>query len=464
MIPDWCKVLVLGLTLTAAASGENLTVVFTPKENGDVARGVLIVMASPRPFSSQSAGLMTAYGGRLLAEPGVVLQAGQSVALNLSNLPPEYRYVAVMLDTNHNFMWRGMPDPGEYTSARVVERNGRDFYLRLNQKKLDAQRRVPDWMEEHSVSSQLVKGEQRMLVGLPPGYSSSQQTYPVVLISHGFNGDRWSYLHRFHSWRNWMKEHPMILVSLDSYGEYGHHLFLDSPGNGPRLRVLREEILPYIDRTFRSNGRRVLYGHSSGGWTVASLLRRAPDLFAGGVASAPDPLTLDDWWRGDQNNLYRDSGGDRCFAPSLGLTMRHFVECERESYSYGQFSGFLAPFSGLSSQPGWLRFETPFDLETGDLQPDVWEQWKDNDLLLWAQTHPDQARSCWEHKLRLLVGDADEFGLTRTTREFSRELNRLGIAHGYTEVKGAGHFDLEAEQDRGGSLWRELYELVTPGE
>ena len=256
----------------------------------------------------------------------------------------------------------------------------------------------------------------------------------------------------------------MILVSLDSYGEYGHHLFLDSPGNGPRLRVLREEILPYIDRTFRSNGRRVLYGHSSGGWTVASLLRRAPDLFAGGVASAPDPLTLDDWWRGDQNNLYRDSGGDRCFAPSLGLTMRHFVECERESHSYGQFSGFLAPFSGLSSQPGWLRFETPFDLETGDLQPDVWEQWKDNDLLLWAQTHPDQARICWEHKLRLLVGDADEFGLTRTTREFSRELDRLGIAHGYTEVKGAGHFDLEAEQDRGGSLWRELYELVTPGE
>lgn len=457
--PNLLKSVLLVAFSALAASPEDLTVVFTPKDSDEVAKGSLIVLASPKPFSTQWAGLMVAYSGRMLARE-VDLKPGQSLTLNLANLPIQYKYVGVLLDTNHNFMWRGMPDPGEFTSGRVVERSGSNFYLRLNQKKQPSQRTVPDWMEEHCLTSNLVQGQQKMLVGLPPGYSSSQQSYPVVFVSHGFNGDRWSYLQRFQSWRKWMGQHPMILVSLDSYGEYGHHLFLDSPANGPRLQMLREEIIPYIERTFRSNGRRVLYGHSSGGWTVVSLLRRAPDLFAGGVASAPDPLTLDEWWRGDQNNLYHGSSGPRCFAPSLNLSMRRFVECERESDSYGQFSGFLAPFSQLSSQKGWLRFQTPFDLESGDLRPEVWEQWRDNDLLRWAQTHPEQASQCWHNKLQLMVGDADEFGLTRTTREFSQELHRLGIAHGYTEVEGAGHFDLDAPQDDGGWLWRQLEQLA----
>lgn len=444
---------------TMGASAENLTVVFTPKEAEEIAKGSLIVLASPKPFNPQWAGLMVAYDGRMLAQ-AVELRSGQSLTLNLASLPPQFRYVGVTLDSNHNFMWRGMPDPGEFSSERVVERTGRDFYLRLNDKKQITQRRVPDWMEEHTLTSQLVQGEQHLLVGLPPEYSSTQRTYPVLFISHGFNGDRWSYIHRFQSWRKWMREQPMILVSLDSYGEYGHHLFLDSPGNGPRLQMLRQEIIPYIDRTFRSNGRRVLYGHSSGGWTVVSLLRRAPDLFAGGVASAPDPLTLDEWWRGDRNNLYQASSGERCFAPSLGLTMRRFVECERESDSYGQFSGFLAPFSQLSSQPGWLRFQTPFDLQSGDLRPEVWSQWQDNDLLHWAQAHPEQASQCWKNKLHLMVGDSDEFGLTRSTQDFSRELERLGISHGYSEIENAGHFDLEAPQDEDGWLWQKLYQMA----
>jgi enterochelin esterase-like enzyme len=458
-IVRWVSALLV-LTWAALARAEQLTVVFTPKEDSEVGRGSLLVVASPKPFATEWAGLMTAYGSRMLAQ-GVELRAGQSVTLDLSALPSQYKHVGVLLDSNHNFMWRGMPDPGEYTSARVVERSGADFHLRLNQKKTSPSRALPDWMQEHFITSQRVPGEQRMLVGLPPGYADSQQSYPVVFVSHGFNGDRLSYLQRFQSWRKWMHEQPMILVSLDSYGEYGHHLFLDSPGNGPRLQVLREEIIPYLERTFRCNGRRLLYGHSSGGWTVVSLLRRAPDLFAGGVASAPDPLTLDEWWRGDQNNLYQGSAGPRCFAPSLGLTMRRFVECERESDSYGQFSGFLAPFSALSGQPGWLRFQTPFDLETGQWLPSVWEQWKDNDLLHWAQTHPEQARQCWHNKLHMMVGEADEFGLTQTTRQFHDQLQRQGISHGYTEIEGAGHFDLEPAQDEQGWLWLKLAEMAT---
>lgn len=439
-----------------SASSETLSVVFTPQDPQARASGTLIVLASRRPFSSPAqAGLIQAYQGKMISR-SVSLSAGHCLDIDLSSLPAEYTHIGVTLDSNHNFMWRGMADAGEFSSRRVLQRNGQHRYLRLDQQTA-ARSETSDWLEEHEVKGQ------RLLVGLPPGYQSHpQQRYPVLFVFHGFNGDRWSYRRRYQGWRQFMKDQPMILVSLDCYGDYGHHLFLDSPGNGPRLQSLCQQTLPYIDRHFRSNGQRLLFGHSSGGWTVVSVLRRAGQFFVGGCASAPDPLTLGPWWRGDNDNLYVDRAGqERFFAPPLQLSMRRFVECERESDSYGQFSGFLAPFSPLSGSAGWLRFQSPFDLDSGALQPATWKAWEENDQLLWARTHPEQARLAWHGKLRLVVGDRDEFGLTETTRAFRQELVKLGIEHQYVEVEGAGHFDLEEAEDQDGRLWGKLYEMAS---
>lgn len=450
------RLLLLALT-SLSGSSETLSVVFTPQDPQAQASGTLLVLASRRPFPGPAqAGLIQAYQGKMLSRP-VSLSAGACVDIDLSSLPAEFTHLGVTLDTNHNFMWRGMADAGEFSSRRVLQRNGQNRYLRLDQQTPAPKAINDDWLQEHQVDGQ------RLLVGLPPGYSSdTEQRYPVLFVFHGFNGDRWSYRQRYHSWRQQMREQPMILVSLDCFGDYGHHLFLDSPGNGPRLQSLCQKTLPYIDQHFRSNGQRLLFGHSSGGWTVVSLLRRAHQLFAGGCASAPDPLTLSPWWRGDNDNLYRDQAGqERFFAPRLQLSMRRFVDCERESDSYGQFSGFLAPFSPLSGSPGWLRFQSPFDLDSGALQPAAWKAWEDNDQLLWARSHPEQARHAWHGKLRLVVGDRDEFGLTETSRAFSQELNRLNIDHEYVEVEGAGHFNLDEAEDQDGRLWGKLYEMAS---
>lgn len=452
----WLQRLLWGALLVGAAQGEQLTVVFTPQDRQAKARGNLIVLACAGEFSSVSrAGLIQAYRGKMLSRK-VDLADGQSVAIDLDEIPARYTHVGITLDSNQNFMWRGMADAGEFSSRRVIRRNGADRWVRLDHQVGQAKPLGDDWLQEHEV------GGVRLLVGLPPGYEEGQQHYPVLYVIHGFNGDRWSYRRRYQQWRQWMRQQPMILVSLDSYGDYGHHLFLDSAGNGNRMQQLREQIVPHIDRHFRSNGRRLLFGHSSGGWTVVSLLRRCGDLFVGGCASAPDPLTLGPWWRGDADNLYRDRAGqERTFAPSLKLSMRRFVECERESDSYGQFTGFLAPFSGRLEGKGWLKFETPFDLETGELQPQVWKSWEDQDQLLWASRNPELARRAWEGRLRLVVGDRDEFGLTATTRAFSQELKRLNIEHEYVELEGAGHFDLEEAEDAGGRLWKALAEMAT---
>jgi predicted alpha/beta superfamily hydrolase len=64
------------------------------------------------------------------------------------------------------------------------------------------------------------------------------------------------------------------------------------PGEAPLfLRVLSEEILPFIDRTYRTTHDRGLFGFSAGGYFATYVLFTAPDLFDRyGIAS---PVY---WW------------------------------------------------------------------------------------------------------------------------------------------------------------------------
>jgi predicted alpha/beta superfamily hydrolase len=52
------------------------------------------------------------------------------------------------------------------------------------------------------------------------------------------------------------------------------------------LRVMREEILPMIDRLYRTTTDRGLFGHSAAGWFATYAMLEAPDLFSRfGIAS-----------------------------------------------------------------------------------------------------------------------------------------------------------------------------------
>ncbi len=76
------------------------------------------------------------------------------------------------------------------------------------------------------------------------------------------------------------------------YGpEYQKH-----SGGGPKFRqFLGEELIPFIDRTFRTTGKRVLVGHSYGGLFASWTLHTAPELFQGYVIVSPS-LWYDERW------------------------------------------------------------------------------------------------------------------------------------------------------------------------
>ena len=121
-------------------------------------------------------------------------------------------------------MATGLAKPGEYHSSEVIALDGQDARIRLDRLRPPRTIERPAWLLEHTLVSQRMleagftvdQATQRFLVGLPPGYWTSKQRYPVIYVSHGFSGHRWAYLDRYKVWREEMKERPAILVSLDS--------------------------------------------------------------------------------------------------------------------------------------------------------------------------------------------------------------------------------------------------------
>src|SRR5712692_8348036 len=86
---------------------------------------------------------------------------------------------------------------------------------------------------------------------------------------------------------------PCIVVWVDCWTSLGGSQFLDSPGTGKYHTYLCDEIVPWVDRHYRTlpqSPHRGIAGKSSGGYgaMVTPMLR--PDLFGGLATHAGDAL------------------------------------------------------------------------------------------------------------------------------------------------------------------------------
>ncbi|AHJ98808.1 alpha/beta hydrolase-fold protein [Hymenobacter swuensis] len=124
-------------------------------------------------------------------------------------------------------------------------------------------------------------------------YRHPQRRYPVLFTVGGFGGDYHHYSRSEST--DTLPATPIdtiacIRVYLDGASSLGHTVYANSANNGPVGDAFTTEFLPLLDQQYRTNGGRVLRGHSSGGYTVVYLMTHYPKLFAGANASSPDPV------------------------------------------------------------------------------------------------------------------------------------------------------------------------------
>ncbi len=291
---------------------------------------------------------------------------------------------------------------------------------------------------------------------LPPGYDKDTSAhYPTVYFTPGY-GARLNYLtSKATSIFGQMRKGeipPMIWVFLDESSPRGTHEFADSVNNGPWGTALTTELIPHLEAQYRMDGKpgsRFLTGHSSGGWATLWLQTRYPKVFGGTWSTSPDPsdfhdFTGPDLYAPNANVYYQPDGSPYPLVRMKGkviATFKQFAQLERVLGPYG---GQMASFEWVFSPRGADgRPEPMFDRDTGKVNPEVVEYWRDHYDIAhriktkWPELEPDL-----DGKIHLIVGTADTFYLDGAAHRLKKVLDSVGADAEVEFLPGKTHFDL----------------------
>jgi S-formylglutathione hydrolase FrmB len=313
--------------------------------------------------------------------------------------------------------------------------------------------------EEHVFESEALKGNplgdppQRPLwVYLPPGYDEDPaRRYPSVYMIQGLTGQLDMWRNRSPFRKNFPEltdelfasggAPPCVVVWVDCWTSLGGSQFLDSPGTGRYHTYLCDEVVPWVDATYRTmaeRDHRGIAGKSSGGYgaMVTPMLR--PDLWGGMATHAGDALF------------------ESCYLPEFPKTTRAL----RDDYG-GSYERFWTEFRSRpamskdsdgyvlnswcmaacysTDDDGTVRL--PFDPSTSQLIPEVWERWLAWDPVRMVAAHADDLRSM--RAIYIDAGKRDEWYLDLGAEAFRQALEAAGVTDVFFELFDATHMAIE---------------------
>lgn len=297
-------------------------------------------------------------------------------------------------------------------------------------------------------------------VWLPPGYESGGERVPVVYFLAGFAGGGRLLLSES-LWGETLPQRlerltragairPLLVVMADCLTRLGGSQYINSPATGRYEDHLVQELVPFVDATFRTVAHRdgrALMGKSSGGYGATVLAMRHPDHFAAAV----------------------DHSGDKyfelCYKADIPAAVAALARYEHSPARF--LAGFpqpppergrhwfalvnlLAMAACYSPNPdSELSFDLPFDPYSGELRNDVWARWLAHDPVALAAAHAAALRRLTLYYLD--CGRWDEHHLQLGNRVYCARLRALGVPHLYEEFDG-GHMNVAHRYD--GSLAR----------
>lgn len=244
----------------------------------------------------------------------------------------------------------------------------------------------------------------------------------------------------------WMADDAprMLLLHLDGAGPFGDPYQINSANNGPYGDAVTQELIPYVEKKYRGIGQpyaRVLDGASTGGWVSLALQVFYPDFFNGVWSHAPDPVDFRAFELVniyDEPNVYVNRFGfERPSAREVNgdvrFTMRYEVQIERVlgrgdrwelgGRDWGSWNAVFGP-RGEDGLPKPL-----WDGKTGKIDRGVLEHWKKYDLRLTLERNWPTLGPKLRGKLRIWVGDADDYFLNNAVHLLDDFLSKAQPAY-----------------------------------
>jgi S-formylglutathione hydrolase FrmB len=276
--------------------------------------------------------------------------------------------------------------------------------------------------------------ERATKVFLPPGYAKSGQRYPVVYFLHNA---WWSPRQAFadgnmqrlleHAFANGVVQ-EFILVMADYTGPTTGSLYENSPVSGRWIDYTVDEVVPLIDRKYRTLARResrAVVGDFFGGRGALKLAMAEADVFsvayalhpvATGIGDIPWSSTEIDWSRMHAAKAYEELGG-------LGRTQIFWAIHQA-----------FAP--NVANPPCYCDFY--FEMKDGRPKYSADRALAMQGAFLLDDTLPESAAAL--RTMRGLALDWARFDTTQahviSNRQFSRKLEDLGVEHEAEEYRG----------------------------
>lgn len=312
-------------------------------------------------------------------------------------------------------------------------------------------------------------------VWLPPQYEAPRgrhRRFPVLFDLVGFTGSGKSHT----NWRSFeenvperaarlvyeRKMAPAILVFPDCFTSLGGNQYINSGAIGRYADYLTRELIPFVDREFRtraSREHRACFGKSSGGYG-ALIHGMKYARYWGAIASHSGDAYFDFIYRCDWPNTLdalakyrpkrpRTPRGKRNEGIDDGR-VKHFLEhmAQNEHPTSAEMHCLMNLAMAASYDPDPKApngFRLPFDLETGEIFAARWRAWLRHDPIHLVRRHAANLRRL--RGIFIDCGSRDQYRIHFGSRILARELAALKIAHRYEEFDGT-HSGVDHRMER----------------
>lgn len=145
----------------------------------------------------------------------------------------------------------------------------------------------------HTINSSILDEERTILVQVPESYAQSNEKYPVVYMLDAHPPQN-AMMVGILEQQAWGKQIPeMILVGIQNINR-SRDLTPTDDGKGGQvgggdkfLDFIEKEVMPLVQKNYRTQPFRIFAGHSLGGLTVVYSFVTRPDMFNAYIAASP---------------------------------------------------------------------------------------------------------------------------------------------------------------------------------
>jgi S-formylglutathione hydrolase FrmB len=291
-------------------------------------------------------------------------------------------------------------------------------------------------------------------VYLPP--SGRTEGVPLLLLLSGYTGAGWlnanrpQYLttHRLHRLDCLIRSGSApeaVVVAPDCITTLGGSQYLNSSATGRYEDHLIDEILPWATERWHTGPAGVL-GTSSGGFGSLVLAMRHPEQLRAAASNAGDAY-FEYCYALDMPPAFRAiqrAGGPEALLRRVLSEPTSDFRPSNPSIQALELMAYASCYSPNDAKPG--EFDLPFDLETGELRPEVWSRWLAWDPVRMVQTEPYSRAARRLSYVYVDGGTRDEWALDLGARIFAAAARRQGVRVDHVEFDGV-HADGVARYD-----------------